>query len=328
MAGPLRLEWRAFAFALPQPLHTARGVVATRRGWLLRLVAADGAVGWGEVAPWEGAGAGEHRRCAAALATLTGPLAPLELDRRLPGWPPPLAFGLGLALAELAGLGQPGDGWRPAPPSAWLLPAGPAMLPALERAVAAWAGAGPFTLKWKVAAGDDAAERALFDQLLERLPATARLRLDANAGWDRTTAAAWADRLAGEPRLEWLEQPLAAADLDGLTALAARLPLALDESLQADPPLRDRWPGWQVRRPALEGDPRPLLAALAAGRPRWMVSTALESGVGRRLVEHAAALQWAGPTPTAPGLAPGWRPGGPLFGMDPEAAWHSLRPAP
>ena len=174
----------------------------------------------------------------------------------------------------------------------------------------------------------DAQERALLDALLQRLPLESRLRLDANGGWDRATAAGWAERLVDDPRLEWLEQPLAAADLEGLTALAARLPVALDESLAHAPGLRGRWPGWQVRRPVLEGDPRPLLAALAAGRPRWMVSTAFETGVGRRLVEHAAALQGDGPTPTAPGLAPHWRPSGLLFAADPRQAWAALAEAP
>jgi len=215
-------------------------------------------------------------------------------------------------------------GWLPPPPSAWLLPAGASVLPALEEALSRNAQ----TLKWKVAAGDDALERQLLEAVLERLPEGARLRLDANGGWDRATAAAWAARLEGEPRLEWLEQPLAEDDLEGLEALAARLPVALDESLRRHPWLRQRWRGWQVRRPALEGDPRPLLAALAAGRAGWMVSTAFETGVGRRLVEHAAALQWRGPTPTAPGLAPQWRPTGPLFETDPAVAWASLEVGP
>ena len=61
-------------------------------------------------------------------------------------------------------------------------------------------------------------------QLLERLPATARLRLDANAGWDRAEADRWVEVLAADPRLEWLEQPLAVDDLDGLNRLAERLP--------------------------------------------------------------------------------------------------------
>ena len=338
---PLTLEWRPFRFALPRALVTAQGALEERAGWLLRLDSSDGRLGWGEAAPLEPA---EGRRggapaacadtleaCRVAIAELGPSLSRQQLEEALPVLPGPLAFAVGAALAELEGLAGESpvgglaavwlaEGWLPAPPSAWLLPAGASVLPALEEALSSNAQ----TLKWKVAAGDDALERQLLEAVLERLPEGGRLRLDANGGWDRATAAAWAERLEEEPRLEWLEQPLADDDLEGLEALVARLPVALDESLRCHPWLRQRWRGWQVRRPALEGDPRPLLAALAAGRAGWMVSTAFETGVGRRLVEHAAALQWRGPTPTAPGLAPQWRPTGPLFDADPAVAWASL----
>jgi O-succinylbenzoate synthase len=327
----LRLAWRPFQFPLARALVTAQGRLAERRGWLLRLEAADGRLGWGEAAPFPGWDPIEA--CRLSIAQLGPCQGRQQLEEVLPALPGPLAFGLGAALAELDGLaaeaaagGLPAEnmptGWLPAPPSAWLLPAGAALLPALEEALSSNAQ----TLKWKVAAGDDGLERQLLEVLLERLPAAARLRLDANGGWDRATAAAWAERLADEPRLEWLEQPLADDDIEGLEALAQRLPVALDESLRRHPWLRERWPGWQVRRPAQEGDPRPLLAALGVGRPGWMVSTAFETAVGRRLVEHAAALQWRGPTPTAPGLAPQWRPSGPLFNADPAVAWAALQP--
>jgi O-succinylbenzoate synthase len=322
-------------------LVTAAGALQERAGWLLRLQTSDGGLGWGEAAPLEPA---EGRRggapaacvdtleaCRATIAELGPSLSRQQLEEALPTLPGSMAFAIGAALAELEDLAGEGGGgglaagwlakgWLAAPPSAWLLPAGASVLPALEEGLANNAQ----TLKWKVAAAADALERQLLEAVLERMPEGARLRLDANGGWDRATAAAWAERLAQEPRLEWLEQPLADDDIEGLEALADRLPVALDESLRRHPWLRQRWPGWQVRRPALEGDPRPLLASLGAGRPGWMVSTAFETGVGRRLVEHAAALQWAGPTPTAPGLAPQWRPTGPLFNADPAVAWASL----
>ncbi|MCX5946872.1 MAG: o-succinylbenzoate synthase [Cyanobacteria bacterium] len=345
LTAPLTLEWRPFRFALPRALVTAQGALQERAGWLLRLQSSDGRLGWGEAAPLELA---EGRRggaaaacadtleaCSATIAKLGPSLSRQQLEEALPMLPGSLVFAVGAALAELEGLagetaggglaaGWLAEGWLPAPPSAWLLPAGASVLPALEEALASNAQ----TLKWKVAAADDALERQLLEAVLERLPEGTRLRLDANGGWDRATATAWADRLEEEPRLEWLEQPLADDDLEGLEALVARLPVALDESLRRHPWLRQRWRGWQVRRPALEGDPRPLLAALAAGRAGWMVSTAFETGVGRRLVEHAAALQWRGPTPTAPGLAPQWRPTGPLFDADPAFAWASLEVGP
>jgi o-succinylbenzoate synthase len=54
-----------------------------------------------------------------------------------------------------------------------------------------------------------------------------------------------------------------------------------------------------------------------------MLSTALETGIGRRLLLHLAALQAEGPTPAAPGLAPGWRPEGALFAADPHLVWEA-----
>ena len=438
MDDGLELAWRPFAFRLPRQLVTAQGALVEKRGWLLRLQAADGRLGWGEAAPLEpqalGAGPtqppgsqgqgsrdqghqgqdsqrqgplsqdaaaqapfglrptalpadgqpGDRRgapssqaratglptterqlpapgsptafltspdgfeACAAAITDLGPRLERRVLEQALPQLPRPLAFALGLALAELDGLGSPAQGgWLAAPPSAELLPAGAAALTALEallqkrppgQAASLSAAAdiqgsaaeplrqpiAPITLKWKVAAGADAEERAVLEQLLARLPAGWTLRLDANGGWDRATAQAWAERLAGDPRLDWLEQPLSVADPEGLEWLAALVPVALDESLMADPALAQRWSGWQVRRPASEGDPRPLLAALQAGTPNLCLSTALETGIGRRLLAHLAALQAQGPTPTAPGLAPGWRPQGELFAADPERVWRAV----
>ncbi|MFM7653220.1 MAG: o-succinylbenzoate synthase [Vulcanococcus sp.] len=320
-ADQLRLQWRPYRFALPQAMVTSQGAWRERLGWLLRLETADGRLGWGEAALQP-----EQRAdLAAALEALPEAPGRADLEAALPQQPPPLACALGMALAELDGLGSSASGgWRPAPPSAFLLPAGEAALPALAEALQAAAAAGHApSVKWKVAAVADALEQRLLEALLEALPASGRLRLDANGGWDRPTAQAWARRLATDPRLEWLEQPLPPADRSGLEALARQLPVALDESLRAPDGWRPGadWPGWQVRRPLLEGDPRPLLAALTAGIPRLMVSTALETGIGRRFLQHLAALQADGPTPTAPGLAPGWRPGGDLFAADPERVW-------
>jgi len=329
-AAPLRLQWRPFALALPQPLHTARGRLGCKRGWLLRLETPHGGLGWGEAAPLDG----DLAPIEAAIGRLGASSSQAELEAVLAraALPSALAFALGAALAECAGL--PRGRWRSAPASALLLPAGPAAIPALQTALTGPepcpSGVGP-CFKWKVAVHPDGEERQLLERLLERLPAAARLRLDANGGWQRATAAAWAQRLAGERRLDWLEQPLAPADAAGLAELAARFPavaIALDESLQAQPPLRHRWSGWQVRRPSQEGDPRPLLAELERGRPRLMLSTGFETGIGARWLHHLAALQAEGPTPAAPGLAPGWSPPGELAALEPERVWRAAGAAP
>ena len=159
--------------------------------------------------------------------------------------------------------------------------------------------------KWKVATAPDGLERQLLEQLLQRLPPTARLRLDANGGWDRSTAEAWMQRLRDDPRLDWLEQPLAVEDQAGLDQLAALGPVALDESLDQHPELRSSWSGWQVRRPALEGDPRPLLRELQAGLPQTTGGTELGHGPGSRRLEGQTGLAAPGTPPAGHGPAPG-----------------------
>ncbi len=358
MAEPLvTLTWRPFRLPLARPLVTAQGAMAEKHGWLLRLqaegpgnsrigapshgtsssgLAAPAGLGWGEAAPlcFAPATAQERQRSlAAAIEALGSALPRQELEASLPSLPPELAFALGLALAEADGLlGAAAGGWLAAPPSAVLLPAGDAAMAALDTALDRRPvpldrrAEPPFTCKWKVAAAGDEVERELLEQLLARLPAGSRLRLDANGGWDRATAWQWAERLAEDPRLEWLEQPLAPTDLPGLQELARQVPVALDESLQLDPALRRHWPGWQVRRPAVEGDPRQLLAALQqgdGGASAVVLSTAFETGIAQRLVGHLAALQSRSATPAAPGLAPGWAQASALCAADPETVWQA-----
>jgi O-succinylbenzoate synthase len=320
----MHLEWRPYRFALPSALVNAQGRWFERSGWLLRLEASSGRVGWGEVpdlpSSWCAPPGSSALPLAEVMEGLPQAQSRAEWEQQIQGLPVALAFGLGLALAELDGLGA--AGWLSAPASAVLLPAGSAALDRVREHRPEALG----TVKWKVAVEPDARERDLLRLLLQLLPAHTRLRLDANGAWDRQTAALWADQLQGEPRLEWLEQPLPPSDQEGLLALAQRLPVALDESLRAFPAADlQGWPGWQVHRPAAAADPRPLLRRLQTGEPRLMLSTAFETGIGLRFLHHLAGLQAQGPTPTAPGLAPGWSPQGPLFSSDPAHVWEAAR---
>ena len=316
----LQLAIRSYAYRLNRPLRTASGAWQQREGWLLRLTCMNSArVGWGEVAPLE---LTDRLACERALSRWQNAADATcnrdQLEALLPTLPAAVSFALGASLAELDGGVQT---WLPAPRSACLLPAGKAMLPMLDQLLEDHPVDEPITLKWKVAATDSDLERSLLAQLLKRLPGSARLRLDANAGWERPEADRWAGVLEGDPRLDWLEQPLAVDDLQGLQALGHRVPVALDESLLRQPALREQWQGWQVRRPLLEGDPRTLLRQLQQGRPRLMLSTVFETGIGFRWLALMAGLQQLGPTPVAPGLAPGWCSGGHLFSSDPSQVW-------
>ena len=78
-----------------------------------------------------------------------------------------------------------------------------------------------------------------------------------------------------------------------------------------------------MRHPSLEGDPRKLLEELHCGTNYISISTAFETGIGRRCIDHLAAIQQQTPTPTAPGLAPGWCPTGNLFSKNPNLVWKA-----
>jgi len=318
----MQLHWRSYQFALQPPVVTACGPWRDRCGWLLRLDDSQSSgIGWGEAAPLPG----HHAHCATALAALPAECSTEHLEHALRTLPGPLAFAIGLALAELAGL--PGRPWLPAPASAVLLPAGADAITALQQCLRRQeTNTSAMVAKWKVGVLDPDTELQLLEQLLELLPKSALLRLDANGGWDRATAGRWAMRLQNESKLQWLEQPLPPSDHDGLLALAKRLPVALDESLRDPAGVPAGWPGWLAHKPALEGDPRPLLRQLQTGAPRCMVTTALETGIGARAIAHMAALASRGPTPCAAGLAPGWGASGDLASPDPQLVWEAARP--
>ena len=251
-----------------------------------------------------------------------------ELDEYLQELSGSIAFGIGSALAELDG--QIGKGnitsWLKAPKSAVLLPSSnpKKTLSLLESFMSKLNNKStPLTIKYKVAVQPNTIEESVVNEILDRLPSNGKLRLDANGGWTRNQANDWADLLHKKQKIECVEQPLPSNDIEGLTHLAMKIPVALDETLLEYPHLIQSWRGWQIRRPLLEGDPRILLKELKNQTKYRAISTTFETGIGLRWVHHLAALQQRGPTPTAPGLAPGWCPDGPLFSQDPQSVWEA-----
>ena len=319
----LNLHLKPFSFRLNKTLKTSNGVIEKKQGWLIHLENPSGQFGWGEVSPFN---IDERNICGQRLYDLGTNPSRDELENCIGIGPAALAFGLGAALAELDGLvgTKTSEGWLNPPGSAVLLPENKSLLNEIDYLLANSKGKNfPITFKWKVAIEPVNDEQRLLHQILKRLPLNARLRVDANAGWNREEANAWATLFHQEPRLEWLEQPLPADDLEGLTKLLELVPIALDESLIRNPSLRKSWKYWQVRRPLIDGDPRLLLKELEQGVGYRVISTAFETGIGRRWLNHLARLQLRGPTPTAPGLAPGWCPQGPLFSFEPELVWKA-----
>jgi len=147
-------------------------------------------------------------------------------------------------------------------------------------------------LKLKLGSADDEAiVRAV------RLATSARLRVDANAGWTRDQAARLIPRLA-EYDLEFIEQPLAATDLDGLRWLRSQklgVPIFADEGAKTarDVARQAGLVDGVVVKLMKAGGIREALRAISVARAhdmRIMLSCMIETSVGVTAAAHLAPL--------------------------------------
>ena len=167
-------------------------------------------------------------------------------------------------------------------------------------------------------------EEAKLEEILSKIGNNIKLRIDANGSWGREIANRWADILKDNKNIDWLEQPLCVDDIDGLTELNKKIPVALDESLLKFPTLIDEWKGWQIRRPSQEKNPVLLLKELENKKGLISISTSFETGIGKRWLYHLSSLQLKGPTPKVPGLAMNKFPNSFLFLNEAKKIWDQL----
>lgn len=287
-----------------RPFATATGMWVEREAWILRSVDDDGRVGLGE----------------AVLEPADGEVAETILEALVREAVEGAAGGLP-TLADLERHGAPGRALAAALESAALDLAGPpatsgeegddgvgvnATLPSLGPEAAAEAAlqaveSGFVTLKVKAGA-----ERET-EALVERVRAIRAvvgpnigLRLDVNGAWDLDTAT---ERLEAVERfaIEFVEQPLAAHDIDGMAELRRRVgvPIAADEAAASVRDVRTLIEASAVDvlvvKPARVGGPTAVadIAELAAVRGVSVVMSSLfETGIG-----IAAALAMAAGLP-------------------------------
>ncbi len=233
----LRLDSEVITLKTKHPFTIARGGSSDYRVVWVRLTDRDGTEGWGEADPssYYGETADTVLAALPRLAPLL-PDDPFDLDvaeRRLAEAAPTqsgaVRAALSAALHDLMGkrLGQPlyrlwGLAPDRAPVSSFTIGLDtPERMQAKVREAAAYP-----VLKIKLGTDRDEA-------ILQTIRAATDkpLRVDANAGWSRERAQAMLPLLK-EHGVEFLEQPLAPDDLEGLAALRRRavLPIVVDES--------------------------------------------------------------------------------------------------
>lgn len=302
-----RFAVKSYRLPMLTTLRTAHGVWAVREGLIVRLETEAGSVGFGEIAPLPQFGT-ETVAEALEWCLSFGDKTDDETLDRVPAKMGCVRFGLAMARATVAGLvhAVPGSaaksGARVATPATSaigdqskrlpvtaLLPAGRAALEVLPGKLEQ----GFLSFKWKVGVERPEEEIGLLDDLLGLLPAYTKLRLDANGAWDRRSAEKWLARCADRP-VEFVEQPVAPELVDVLRGLAEDYPvtLALDESVTglavAQSWLDNGWSGVFVIKPALAG-PLPALVAWAKeSRADIVLSSAIETALGRGAILHCA----------------------------------------
>ena len=322
-----RARLTPFALPLRAPLRTARGSVGLRRGVLVALESADGAIGWGEATPPDGFGAESADECLAACVRIGDSLVrrePWSLEAvfdRLDAHEaraPAARFAFETALLDLGAqargvpladaLGEGRAARRSVPVNALLREtepgaAGEEAKRALERGFA--------TLKLKVGAGEPSSDCARVAAVRAAVGGEAELRIDANGAWSPERAIAVLRELDALD-LELAEQPVAAPDVAGLARVRAAVlvPIAADESVadlaRAARVLEARAADVLVLKPAVLGGLRAaaVLARCArAAGVRVLVTTGLDGAIARAA---ALALAAALPDPLpACGLATG-----------------------
>jgi o-succinylbenzoate synthase len=330
-----RFAYRRYKVPFRTPVRTAWGAWRAREGLYVRAGPPGGPQRYGEASPIPSFGP-ESVDDGEAFCRSLGESVDGQALARAPAELGSLRNALACAMGE-----EPGAPLRRSLGVAALLPAGRAALAEARGR----AEAGFRVFKWKVGVGAADDEMALLDDLLACLPASSRIRLDANGAWSLRTAERWLNLCAQRP-VEFVEQPVAPGAKrsdDQLAGLCADhpVPLALDESIRCDGDvgrwLDAGWPGYFVVKPALLGDVRGVLGRLAGARARVVFSSSLETGIGARAALRAA-FAWPGEMPAlgfgvwplfadpgfdGPRCAPSLRIED-VDRIDPEALWNAV----
>ncbi len=269
-----------------QPLQTSHGVWSVRVGIIIHLTDRSGRSHVGEIAPipWFGS---ESVGDAIELCESIGDNITATQIQQIPDALPACQFGFGSALVA----------FNSAPEISAIAPAISALLPTGAAAISAWqalAASGYSTFKWKIGVAPIATEVAIWQQLIQDLPAHIQLRLDANGGLTYAEAAQWLQMCEREPRIEFIEQPLAPDLITKSIELSKiyQTPIALDESVATFDRLQTvydlGWRGIYVIKPGIAGFPWRLSEFITERQLDVVFSSVLETQVGR-----SAALQLA-----------------------------------
>jgi O-succinylbenzoate synthase len=319
----LIFQKKTYSFKLSAKVKNSKTTYHTKSGWIIKLTSNDKKIGFGEVSPLHKE---DLKKCATQLDMIPSYIEVLNLSEQINIFHPCIQSAINSALAEINGkiIFKENSYFDEIDKTATLLNH-KNVVSDLNKIKKRQSDIGKsLTIKWKVALKNNHEEEASLEEILSQIGNNIKLRIDANGSWGREIANRWADILKDNKSVDWLEQPLCVDDIDGLTELNKKIPIALDESLLKFPNLIDEWKGWQIRRPSQENNPVKLLRELENKKALISISTSFETGIGKRWLYHLSSLQLQGPTPKVPGLAMNKFPNSFLFLNEAKKIWDLL----
>lgn len=281
-----QFEFRQYRRKFKRSLVTHHGIWELREGIILRLKDQEGRVSFGEIAPISWFGSETLKQAWDFCQKLPKEIT-TDTIFSIPSTLPACQFGFESAWEM---------GNRKLEKSQFSLPYS-YLLPTGASALSTWQthwNQGIRTFKWKIGITDINEEIKIFNQLIQALPTTAQLRLDANGGLGEQQAHQWLKIADTVGIVEFLEQPLPPQEFDAMLEMSQQYstPIALDESVANLKQLEDCYlRGWRsifVIKVAIFGSCRGLRQFCQAHQIDTVFSSVFESAIARN-----AALQLA-----------------------------------
>ena len=172
----------------------------------------------------------------------------------------------------------------------YLLPTGEA---ALESWQIGW-NQGYHTFKWKIGVATFEEELKIFERLIQSLPTSVKIRLDANEGLSIQEAERWLKISDDTGIIEFIEQPISPKEFNQMLKMSNQYstPIALDESVATLSQLEEcydkGWRGIYIIKAAIAGSPKRLRQFCQTHDIDIVFSSVFETAIGRH-----AALQLA-----------------------------------
>ncbi|MEH2127201.1 o-succinylbenzoate synthase [Nostoc sp.] len=290
-----QFKFRPYQRRFLRSLTTNHGKWDIREGIILRLTDESGKVGWGEIAPISWFGSETLEQALDFCRQFPGEITD-EIIFSIPDELPACQFGFESA----SEMGSGGDNFIT--PNSSLFYSG--LLPAGEAALNQWESLwqkGYRTFKWKIGVYAIADELKIFESLIHTLPASTKLRLDANGGLSYEEANLWlrtCDNLKANGKvpleIEFIEQPLPVEQFQQMLelSLSYETAIALDESVATLGQLaachQQGWRGIFVIKPGIVGSP----SRLRKFCHQYQIDTVFSS-VFETVIARLAALQLA-----------------------------------